>query len=196
LKVWDLATRGERFTIKDVAALGGFSADGKILAFGTVQGSVTLCEAGTGVTLGSIKNAGELVGLLDDGKTVVTTGETFLAKVWDAGTGKEKLVLPGPGGFSPLGPEFGLAVSVSPDGKLLAVIDQKYAGIDPEYAGTIYAGTIWDLPAQKVLAHLPGPLTFLQFSRDGKTVASGSFRGVVNLRDVTDGKPLLRIGPS
>src|SRR6185295_11187289 len=43
LKVWDLATRRERFTIKDVTALGGFSADGKMLAFSTVDGSAKLC---------------------------------------------------------------------------------------------------------------------------------------------------------
>src|SRR6266511_2627169 len=68
-------------------------------------------------------------------KQVVTTGKTFLAKVWDADTGEEKFVLPGPGGRSPLGPEWGLAVSIGPDGKLLAVIDPEFQGI-----------TIWDLP--------------------------------------------------
>src|SRR5207302_6682032 len=103
LKVWDLSTRRERFTIKDVTALGGFSADGKILAFSTVQGAVKLCEAKTGLTLNSIENAGDLVALLDDGKTVVTTGEGFLAKVWNADSGEEKLVLPGKGGFNSLG---------------------------------------------------------------------------------------------
>ncbi len=185
LKVWDLSTRRERFTIKDVTALGGFSADGKILAFSTVQGSVKLCEAKTGLTLIAIENAGDLVGLLDDGKTVVTTGTNFLAKVWDAGTGEEKLVLPGPGGVSPLRPEFGLAVSISPDGKFLAAMDPKGQGI-----------TIWDLLAKKVLTRLPDEryLTFLQFSHDGKTLATGSFSGVVNLWDVTrGGEPLLRI---
>src|SRR5207244_10124935 len=79
LKVWDLATRRERFTIKDVTALGGFSADGKILAFSAVDGSVKLCEAKTGLTLIAIENAGDLVGLLDDVKMVVTTGTSFLA---------------------------------------------------------------------------------------------------------------------
>jgi WD40 repeat protein/predicted Ser/Thr protein kinase len=185
LEVWDLATRRERFTIKDVTSLGGFSADGNILAFSTLPGSVKLCEASTGLPLKSIENAGNLIALLDEGKTVVTTGESFLAKGWDAGTGEEKFVLPGPGGPNPLGPEFGLTVSISADGKHLAVIDPKFQGI-----------TIWDLPAQKVLTHLheERPLTFLQFSRDGKTLATGSFSGLVNLWDVsTSGGPFLQI---
>src|SRR5205823_7242133 len=114
----------------------------------TDDGSANLSDTKTGLTLNSIERAGYLVALLDNGKTVVTTDTNFLEKVWDAGTRKEKLVLPGPSGLSPLGPEFRLAVSVSPDGKLLAVIDWEYDG------------TIWDLPAQKVLAHLPGALTF------------------------------------
>src|SRR5205814_7665153 len=110
---------------------------------------------------------------------------TFLAKVWNAGTGVGKLVLPGPRGLSPLPPQFGLAVSISPDGKFLAAINTGEPGI-----------TIWDLPDQKVLTRLPDKrfLTCFQFSPDGKTLATGSFSGVVNLWDVTTGgEPLLRI---
>jgi WD40 repeat protein/predicted Ser/Thr protein kinase len=182
LKVWDLRAHQERFTIKDVTALGGFSADGKMLGFNVTDGSAKLCDTRTGLALKSIAGTGYVVALLDDGQTLVTTSTNFLAKEWDVATGKEKLALAGAGGLSPLGPEFGLAVSISPDGKLLAAIYTNYDGI-----------TLWDVPAQKVRARLPLPerLTLVRFSRDGKTLAVGNFRGAVDLWDMTtlDAKP-------
>ena len=179
LKVWDFTTRRERFTIDAVSALGNFSGDGKALVFRALDGSVKLCDVYTGRTLHSAEIAGELVALLEDGKTVAMTSEEFLLKLWDFSTGKESLMLPGSGGINSLGPEFGPAVAITPDGQKLAVIDSDKRGI-----------TLWDLAVRKIVARLPGdqPLAVLQFSADGKILAAGTFQGVITLWDVAAGR--------
>jgi WD40 repeat protein len=164
---------------------GGFSADGTRLAFGGYDGSVKLCDANTGQILHSIEKAGEIVALLADGKTVATTDKDFLLKLWDFDTGRATLVLPGPGGFNNHDTEFGVAVSITRDGRTLAVIETNYQGV-----------AIWDVATQRVLSHLPDKraLLGLQFSPDGKILATGGFDGAVNLWNVLDGrKPILEI---
>ena len=184
LKVWDLATRTERFTITNVTTLGAFTSDGLQFAYGTVDGSVKLCEARTGRTLHSLEKAGDLVALMPDGKTVATTAEEFIVKLWDIASGIGTYVLPGKGGLNRWGPEFGTGIVITPDGKRLAIISNNGYGF-----------TLWDLANREVLCdsldqRWPIPLTFLELSADGKVLATGGFDGLVKLWDMATGDEL------
>ncbi|MCI0541037.1 MAG: protein kinase [Verrucomicrobiales bacterium] len=166
LKVWDLTTRREILNAKDIAALGGFTPDGKRLAVGQPDGSVKLLEVATGEIARSIEEAGKLVALLDDGKTVATTSDEFVLKLWDATTGRETFVLPGRGGENRLVPEFGLAVSVTGDGKHVASIKDGVR--------------VWNLAEQKAAQFsAEGHLLCVQVSADGEWLAVGGFDWVL-----------------
>ena len=184
LKVWDMSTRTERFTITNVTSLGGFTPDGQSFAYGTGDGSVKLCDASTGRTLHSIENAGDLVALLADGKRVATTAERFLVKIWDIASGRETFVQKGQGGINLWGPEFGTGVVITPDGEKLAISNGAGNGI-----------TLWNLKTHAILNgsldKREVPLTFLQLSSDGKLLATGGFDGLVRLWDMATGDELL-----
>jgi len=184
LKVWDLITRTERFTITNITTLGEFTPDGQKFVCGTGDGLVKLCEARTGQPLHSLEKAGELVALLGDGKTVATTAEEFVVKLWDIASGDAPFVLPGKGGIELWAPEFGIGVVITPDGKKLAISNGWTKGI-----------TLWDLSTHKILNgsldQREFPLTFLQLSPDGKVLATGSFDGLVRLWDMATGDELL-----
>jgi WD40 repeat protein len=188
LKVWDLVTRTERFTITNVTTLGGFTADGQEFAFGTGDRSVKFCEASTGRTLRSLEKTGDLVALLADGKSVATTAEKFVVKIWDIASGRETYVLPGKGGINLWGPEFGAGVVITPDGKKLAISN----GFTNGWAMGL---TLWDLATSKILNGSLDkregiPLTFLQVSPDGKVLATGGFDGLVRFWDMATGDEL------
>jgi len=183
LKVWDLSTRTELFTITNVTSLGGFTSDGQNFAFGLGDGSVRLCDSRTGRTLYSLEKAGELVALLADGKTVATTAEGFIVKLLDITSGHETFLLPGKGGLDLRGPEFGAGVVISPDGEKLAISNGSENGI-----------TLWDLKTHAILNSSLDkrevPITFLQLSPDGKVLATGGFDGLVRLWDMATGHEL------
>jgi eukaryotic-like serine/threonine-protein kinase len=186
LKVWDLTTRTERFTLTNVTRLGGFTADGQGFAIGTGDHSVKLCETTTGRTLHSLANAGDLVSLLADGKRVATTAEEFVVKIWDITSGQETFLLPGKGGINLWGPEFGAGMVITPDGKKLAVSN----GFKERIAGI----TLRDLATGKVLNdwldQREFPLTFLELSPDGKVLAVGDFNGLVRFWNMATGDEL------
>jgi eukaryotic-like serine/threonine-protein kinase len=192
LNVCDLTTRKELFTITNVTSFGGFTSDGLGFACGMGNGSVKLIEARTGRTLHSLEKAGELVALLADGKTVATTAEEFIVKFWDMASGNATYVLPGKGGLNRWGPEFGVGIVISPDGKRLAINN-----------GLTNRITLWDLANREILCDsfdqrwsqdqipIPIPLTFLELSADGTILATGGFDGLIRLWDMASGAEIL-----
>jgi WD40 repeat protein len=127
--------------------------------------------------------------LLADGKTVATTAEEFVVKLWDIESGRETFVLPGKGGINIWLPEFGARVVITPDGKKLAISN----GFTNGFAKGI---TLWDLATHEIvnpsIDEREGiPLTFMVLSPDGKVLATGGFDGVVKCRDTATGHEIL-----
>lgn len=110
---------------------------------------------------------------LADSKTVLSSGGDRVLRYWDAGSGKEIRNVALQGKQGP-----GRAVTLSPDGKVLAAVER----------GSLH---VWEVETGKHLKTLPAPKaghTFLWFSPDGKTLAVGRQDVRVSLWDWRAGK--------
>jgi WD40 repeat protein len=110
-----------------------------------------------------------------DGRTLVSGGYDRLVKVWDFATGKERLTLKGHQNFV-------AAVAISADSKLLASADSEIRTWD------ISGGT--ELVHMKRLGRHGRWVSGLAFSPDGKSLASCSEDGKIQLWEVTTGQLL------
>ncbi len=206
VKLWDLASRKERTTLK--SNLGNssslaFAPDGKMLAVGYRQNNDGKQYTG-GVLLWDVANGKELASLhhtpargairlafSPDGKTLATSevwwkdgGRQHLQRtvtLWDVAARKPKITLPH---------EIGASLAFSPDGKTLAravwIRDKEDNLVGTEVKR-------WDLTTAQELPPLPNtvnknPINSLAYSADGRTLAGADFLGTVILWDVSSGK--------
>lgn len=173
-----------------------FSADGKLLAAGTMEGEVRLFDLAAQQELFRLPASGWVldVALADDGQTLAAsvdpcgnnpycTVDYNLAVVWDLRDGSERLRIR----------TDGTAVSVSSDGEYLMVgdalwhlpdatpllqFDRHSALMHPARAllaiGDAEGVAVWDIAANTTLARFPCPgLTELTSSPDGSLLAAG-----------------------
>ena len=172
VRLWSVATQ------QDVAILphaGGpqmvcFSGDGQRIATATWD-SVRVWD------LGSLKEKQLLagheggvpgIGFGPDGTWLVSTGKDRTTRVWDASRGTIRQQLPSV-------PGQGQAVSLSPNGKLVAVADYL--------AGAVL---IWERTSGRELAMwrrgLGSRVHSVAFSRDGRFLAAGAVPGLLIFR--------------
>ena len=116
-----------------------------------------------------------------DGRRLATIGDDGTTIVWDPDTGEEILRLPGstvPGDLVTA-----QRVAYSPDGKLLAALDNWVVNIhDPLTGQTI-----------RTLAGPAAELTAVAFDAAGGRVAAGAVDGSVWIWDVLSGRPLVNM---
>jgi RNA polymerase sigma factor (sigma-70 family) len=160
----------------------GYSADGKMLASGSIDEAVHLWDAKTGQLLHILRGHKawvDSVFFTPDNKRVISCGQDQTARVWEVATGKELRRWKTKGGWK---------MGLSPDGKTLAGM-----GDFPDKA-TIF---LWDTDTGKKVRELPyegeQDLAFdMAFSPDGKRLVCGG--KMLRLFDVATGKQLQVFG--
>jgi WD40 repeat protein len=113
--------------------------------------------------------------VLPGGKAALTSGGDRVLRTWDLATGRQIRAVPLQGTAGP-----GNLVSLSPDGKTLAALDEGLL-------------VFWDTESGRELKTLPGPKgqpLYLGFSPDGKTLAVGKMGWRVSLWEWETGKEL------
>jgi WD40 repeat protein len=171
--LWNMATKKERATLK-LESHGfrfgcvQFSPDGKTVATGVYEGSVTLWDASTGKEIAKCNSSkGEVATMAfsADSKTLAWATEGGTIKLWNLSAGKEPSSLHQAGVCS---------LAVTPDGKTL-VTGSGAPGIKGEVK-------LWDVHTGSELASLPvgkhWVVDLVSIAPDGKTlaVASGGYQ--------------------
>jgi WD40 repeat protein len=157
-----------------------FSPDGKTLATGDGDGSVSLWEVTTGQEVKRLKGHTDVVTSVaysPDGKMLALGSEDKTVRVWEVATGQEVKQLTGHTGMV-------TAVAYSPDGKTLA---------SGSWDGTVRVGGVATGQEVKQLTGHTSMVTAVAYSPDGKTLASGSWDGTVRVWEVATGQEVKRL---
>jgi WD40 repeat protein/serine/threonine protein kinase len=178
LRLWDLATRTERWSVephKGTVTCLAYSPDSTTLATGSYDKTVKLWEVATGQPLATLAGHQRYVlavAFSPDGKYLASAGDDRMGKVWEAATGQVRATLVGH-------TDAVRSVAFSPDGKTLATGGQD---------GTV---KLWDpvtgVERASFLRHA-GPVVWVAFAPDGQTLASAGADSTVKLWEATPPK--------
>jgi WD40 repeat protein len=118
------------------------------------------------------------VAFFDEGRSLASRGDDGLIKVWDVATTRERLSLGGPASRL-------RCMALSPDGRLLAagIRDARPPGSE-KHSPVV---RVWKLDGggEAAISRHAADVVALEFSPDGKRLASTTRQGVVKLWDTT-----------
>ncbi|MFI9202294.1 TIR domain-containing protein [Streptomyces sp. NPDC053048] len=152
-----------------------FSPGGELLALGSEDGGVLVCDAATGTALRTLQgHMGRVYAVKFRGSVLATGGADGTVRLWNPVSGAclHRLEVH-PGGVWP--------VSLDRTGTTLATGDAN---------GTV---TLWDVASGTPVHRLPGhraPVYTAVFSPDGSVLATGDAAAAVRLWDTRSGRPL------
>ncbi|MFJ4619305.1 TIR domain-containing protein [Streptomyces sp. NPDC088812] len=151
-----------------------YSPDGELLAVGSEDGGVLVCDAVTGTALRTLKGHTDRVYAVKFRERVLATGSADgTVRLWDpvSGVCRHRLGIH-PAGVWP--------VVLDAEGALLATGDAD---------GVV---TLWDTATGEPLHRLPGhaaPVYTVAFGPDGATLVTGDASATVRLWNLADGRP-------
>lgn len=177
------------------ATVAEFSADGKRIAFGGLDGTIDLFEVDSGKQLFHLKTSGKYFGgagnrvnalaMSPDGKTLGVGSNDWTARIIDLASGKQVRQLIGPT-FGNIGDHGAIhSVAFSPDGKTLAA------------ASNVPMLRRWEPATGREISipevgHRDGILS-ITYSRDGKFLASSSTDLTIRIWDTATGKQVRQL---
>jgi WD40 repeat protein len=186
IQLWDRTTGVPRATLQGPGVRSvAFRPDGKVLASGSMDGTIKLWDVASGKDTASLKAWGVVsVAFSPDGRTLASASMDGSVRLWDLASDKNDPEV----GWQ-IGP-WGDASSVafSPDGTAVAA-----GGATGLMSLGIGSGSIhlWDLVSRqaRVSFRVDGQnIESVAFSPDGKLLASGSWDGRVQLWDTSTGR--------
>ncbi|MEA2560625.1 MAG: hypothetical protein QOH06_2129 [Acidobacteriota bacterium] len=154
-----------------------WSPDGRCVATGSSDGTVTLWDAESGRAINSLEGHGSSVSSVawsPDGRRLASGSEDSTVKVWDAENGRALNSLEGHGSSVN-------SVAWSPDGRRLA---------SGSYDSTV---KVWDAESGRAINSLEGhgsSVKSVAWSPDGRRLASGSEDSTVKVWDTESGRAL------
>jgi WD40 repeat protein len=180
--VWDIATQQQIRVLKGHASHGprpcvAFSRDGRQVAAGSQDGTVSVCDAATGeetLTLRDQARGVASVAFSPDGRRLASASGDGTVHIWDAAIRQKALALEGHTAQVH-------GVAFSPDGRWLGSAGQD---------GTV---RVWDAAtgqeARTLTGHTNG-VSGVAFSPDGHSLASAGMDGTVRVWDAATGRHL------
>jgi RNA polymerase sigma factor (sigma-70 family) len=172
-----------------------FSSDGRKLYSTSMDGTVREWDVATGKELRRLTAPDDRSGRLvvsRDGRWLASPGSSLRAPavVWDLATGRERLrLLPGPDTVVHL-------VALSPDGRTAAACARGWVA-DKGWVSGHWEIRLWDLATGRVVQQITHPETLgdaetfinsVTFSPDGRTLATGDWKGNLCLWEVATGQ--------
>jgi WD40 repeat protein len=189
--VWDAAAGREVRQFAGLSACGcaAFSHDGRALAVGDAHfNRLCLCDLGTGARRWLLRGREQYglrgVAFSPDGKLLASADARGGVRVWDVARGEERLLKGRP--------RARLRGCVSPDGRVLATVEQGY------YPAARHV-CLWEAATGRLLRRIGGDeieVNAVAFSPDGRVLAAGVRanyeHNLVLLWEAATGKPLGR----
>ncbi|MER6072046.1 TIR domain-containing protein [Streptomyces sp. NPDC001817] len=149
-----------------------FSVDGELLAVGSEDGGVLVCEAATGIPLRTLQgHTGRVYAVKFRGRVLATGSADGTVRLWDPVSGRCLHRL-----------------GIHPDGVWPLVLDAEGALLATGDADGVV--TVWDTASGTPLHRLPGhaaPVYTVAFGPGDTTLVTGDASGAVRLWDVATG---------
>ncbi len=173
-RLWDVLALRERERISLPVQLGHVSGalhpDGRTLVTSDSSNKRVYWDIASGKELRSVPGRGWRMAFRPDGKMLVGTTDDYTVTFWDAESGQIKRIERGEPNVAML------AVAISPDGRRVAVSDNR---------GFIHLWNTGDTREHRSCKTPEGCASVLSFSTDSKTLAAAGKDGRMRLFDVT-----------
>lgn len=181
-RLWDTRDRANRLTLKNIPAIGGFSADEKSFVVNLPNGSIQIIDAATGATNRTFASKGRLLAWA--GSIVATCDRLERLTVWNLQDGRDILVIsnspPATIPYSWVSP-----AKISSDGSKIALIIPSANPLHPARQVRV-----WDLQTAAELEPLSEnrDLRSAAFSPDGKWLLTGDGQGLLRAWNLITGE--------